>query len=144
MTTEEEMHKKNNVLAVLIKKKKVFIFRRSALLESSPNMYEFPGGKVNLGETQYEAIQRHLSDKLSINVSLSNIHAFNNNIIEHDGEMLNIYVIKDWEKLIILNDKFHNKFLELTLDELKEFREIISPHKDSIPDIIKFLNIDNS
>ena len=124
MTSEEEIQKKNLVGAVLIKDNNAFIFRRSTLLEFSPNMYEFPGGEVNLGETQYEALQRHLSNNLSINVSLNNIHAFQNNNIEHDDKILNFYVIKHWENIITLNDKFHNKFLELSLDELKSLESL--------------------
>lgn len=137
----EEAERKQHVCAVLLKENNIHILRRSVNQHESPNLYEFPGGEVNLGETHYEALQRHLLNSLSINVDINNMYAFQNNVIEFDGKIINVMLIRHWDNIITLNDKFHNKELEITVEELKEFRDMARPYKEAVPAIIDFLNI---
>jgi 8-oxo-dGTP diphosphatase len=51
----------NVVSSVLVRNNKILLSKRSPSLKIYPNLYEFPGGKVELGETLKEALKRELS-----------------------------------------------------------------------------------
>mgnify|MGYP006145818767 CR=1 FL=1 len=51
----------NVVGAVLLKDNKILLPKRCATLTKMPNKYEFPGGKVEQGESLKEALKRELT-----------------------------------------------------------------------------------
>ncbi|MBU3181170.1 (deoxy)nucleoside triphosphate pyrophosphohydrolase [Clostridium psychrophilum] len=59
---------------------------------SLPNMWEFPGGKVESGETLKEAIEREIKEELHCDVEFIDI--FNDNTFEYDKFIVNLITIK--------------------------------------------------
>ena len=58
------------VVAALIKKdNKILIARRSTGDESLLGKWEFPGGKVESGENEYEAIEREIKEEFELNIN---------------------------------------------------------------------------
>ena len=59
---------------------------------STSNMWEFPGGKIEQGETLKEAIEREIKEELDCTVSF--ISEFNNNTHESDNLIVNLITVK--------------------------------------------------
>ena len=59
---------------------------------SLPNMWEFPGGKIEDSETLKEAIEREIKEELSCDVEFIDI--FNNNTHEYDKFIVNLITVK--------------------------------------------------
>lgn len=59
---------------------------------SLPNMWEFPGGKVEKDENLKEAIEREIQEELGCTIEYSNV--FNDNTHEYDSFVVNLITIK--------------------------------------------------
>jgi len=59
---------------------------------SLPNLWEFPGGKIEEGEGYKEAIEREIFEELDCNVEF--IEVFNDNTHEYDKFIVNLITIK--------------------------------------------------
>jgi 8-oxo-dGTP diphosphatase len=59
---------------------------------SIPNMWEFPGGKIEDNETLKEAIEREIKEELSCVVEFIDI--FNDNTHEYDKFIVNLITVK--------------------------------------------------
>ena len=64
---------------------------RSAIM-SLPNMWEFPGGKVESGETLKQAIEREIKEELHCDVEF--IYIFKDNTFEYDKFIINLITIR--------------------------------------------------
>jgi 8-oxo-dGTP diphosphatase len=62
------------VVALFIKNKKILMGKRLATDAFYPGHWEFPGGKVELGETDEVALARELSEELGCTMSSSRFH----------------------------------------------------------------------
>ena len=124
---------------VLIKNDNIFLPKRSGKLKHSPNKYEFPGGKLEKGETFKDALKRELYEELSIEVDYENIIEFPNNRIENDEIILNVFIVNDWKNEIKLNPEINSEILEIDLDELKNVEDLLETDKELIPAIYNFI-----
>lgn len=59
---------------------------------SIPNMWEFPGGKVEKDESLKEAIEREIQEELDCNIEFLDI--FNDNTHEYDNFIVNLITVK--------------------------------------------------
>ncbi|MCJ7690733.1 MAG: (deoxy)nucleoside triphosphate pyrophosphohydrolase [Clostridiaceae bacterium] len=59
---------------------------------SLPNMWEFPGGKIESNETLKEAIEREIKEELAFDVEF--IGRFNDNTHEYDKFIVNLITVK--------------------------------------------------
>lgn len=135
------MNKLNVVAAVLIKNNKILLPKRSSLLKTYPNKYEFPGGKVEKNETLVQALKRELKEELSIDIYLNNIIQFPNNTIEMEKFILTIFIVNQWNNELTLNPEINSEILEVNIDELKKVEELLESDKLLIPAIIQYLNL---
>tara|TARA_A100001015_G_scaffold223183_1_gene251374 strand:+ start:4036 stop:4440 length:405 start_codon:yes stop_codon:yes gene_type:complete len=133
------MSKLNVVAGILLKNNKILLPKRSISLKYSPNKYEFPGGKVENGETLKDALKRELYEELSIDVNTSNIIDFPNNILETDKILLTLFVINSWSNNLKLNPEINSEILEVEINELENVEDLLETDKELIPAIVKFL-----
>lgn len=125
--------------AVLVTNKKILLPKRSANLKKMPNKYEFPGGKVEEGESLKEGLKRELKEELNINVNVEHIIDFPKNVLTTDKFDLTIFIIEKWENELTINPEINSSILEVTLDELKNVEDLLDTDKELIPSIIEFL-----
>jgi 8-oxo-dGTP diphosphatase len=57
-----------------------------------PNMWEFPGGKIEGSETLKEAIEREIKEELACDVEF--INSFNDSTHEYDKFIVNLITVK--------------------------------------------------
>lgn len=83
------MKKTINVVAAIIRNEneEILCALRSPIMKS-PNLWEFPGGKIENSETSKEAIEREIFEELNCKVQYMNIH--NENRHEYDDFIVNL------------------------------------------------------
>ena len=94
MGSAQEMNEKrilNVVAAALVKKEdgKLLLARRPAG-KSLAGLWEYPGGKIEAGETPKEALARELEEELNITVLPSEMHQFEKTVFEYEAFILNM------------------------------------------------------
>ena len=105
--------------AILEKDGKILIGKRKTGDELFAGLWEFPGGKIEDGETPEECMARELMEELEIEVEVgilitSNKHRYPNGIFE-----LLAYRVQHICGNFVLND--HDEIKWITIDELSNF-----------------------
>ena len=129
----------NVVGSVLIKNNKILLPKRSANLKKMPNMYEFPGGKIEKGETLKEGLKRELQEELSIDVDIEDIIEFPKNVLETENFILTVYIVKKWKGELTINHEINSEILEVDFDQLQNVEDLLETDKQLIPSILAFL-----
>ena len=83
------MHEIEVVGAAIIEGNKVLATQRSEIMKL-PLKWEFPGGKIQKGETHEEALIRELREELGIDISVGNFIAKGSSVV--DDRLINLYV----------------------------------------------------
>ena len=105
--------------AILEKNGKILIAKRRSDDNLFGGLWEFPGGKIERGETPEECMARELNEELNIEVEVgelitSNKHRYPNGIFE-----LLAYRVQHICGNFVLND--HDEIKWITIDELSNF-----------------------
>ena len=129
----------NVVGAVLINNKKILLPKRSANLKKFPNKYEFPGGKVEEGESLKKALKRELNEELGIDVDENDIIGFPENELKTEKFILTIFCVSKWKNELTLNPEISSEIIEVDFDELKNVEDLLYTDKQLIPAILEFL-----
>jgi 8-oxo-dGTP diphosphatase len=79
------------VCAVIFDNDKIFCCQRGPY-KSLAYKWEFPGGKIEFGETDEYALKREIREELGCNIKV--LHFLINSIHEYDGFILNMYAYK--------------------------------------------------
>ena len=67
------MKKQINVVGAVIRRDGTILCAQRGLSGSLPGMWEFPGGKIEFGETPREALQREIVEELDCEVSVGEL-----------------------------------------------------------------------
>lgn len=105
--------------AIFNDKNQVFLARRKADKKLG-GFWEFPGGKLENGETLENALQREIQEELKI--TISNIELLHIKPFTYDhGQVLILFYTCDWESGdIALQD--HDKMAWCEVDELSDYK----------------------
>ena len=99
--------KEIQVTGALIKKNDKYLIGRRGPNEKSPGLWEFPGGKIEEGETPIECIKRELKEELNINAEIGDLVTKYNYDYPNVSYLLYFFKIKSYvgEFKIIVHDK---------------------------------------
>lgn len=131
--------------AVLVKDNRIILGKRADTVKNFPGLFEFPGGKIEHGETAKEALKRELLEELSISVDIENIREFKGNshtcTFEKNGKQIHmeIFIVKNWKGKIKTKKHIHSSLAYKKVDSLEEMKDIIPGDKMFIPYIKKAL-----
>jgi 8-oxo-dGTP diphosphatase len=115
--------------AILIKNRKILIAQRKAT-DSLPDKWEFPGGKVEAGETPEECLSREMKEEFGIHVAVGKF--LGASVYHYDHISIKLLAYRTiWTKGE-LNLKAHKNIEWVTLDQIEQF--------DFAPADIPFVN----
>jgi len=103
---------------IIIDGGKVFIARRGPN-SSLPGVWEFPGGKVEKGETPEECLKRELLEEFKIEVQVGTFYCESAYHYEHGAINLLCYITHHLSGDFILS--VHDEFAWATFEELRGF-----------------------
>lgn len=116
------MHKPLKVVAAIIEneQQEILCALRSPSM-SNPNMWEFPGGKVEANENMYSALEREIAEELDCKV-IANTEVFNDNTHAYDSFMINLISIKCTIVAGTPTPSEHSKLVWLKRENLSSLR----------------------
>ena len=108
-----------NVTAAIIKRNgKILIAKRSAN-GSLPNKWEFPGGKVDEGETPEECLKRELYEEFDIIVTVGNFFA--ESVYQYDQKKVRLIAFQVYTDADITTMNAHDDVRWVTVEELLDY-----------------------
>jgi len=137
---------KHVVGAVLFKNDTFILAKRDYDSKSYPGLFEFPGGKVEKGETQKEALIRELKEELDIIVKEKDVIDFKNNTEIHyvkdlDLEIfLTLFLVLEWDGEMKIKKGIHSDLVYLDQKQLLNFEGFIPGDSKFVKPILKGLN----
>ena len=118
------MIKSSNIIrvtaAILESNGKILIAKRKSLDTLFGGFWEFPGGKIEEGETPEECMARELKEELEIEVEVGELITSNEHKYPHGIFELLANKVKHISGAFILND--HDEIKWITIDELSNFK----------------------
>lgn len=107
--------------AVIIKSEKIFAARRSPGKHLG-GYWEFPGGKVEAGESHQDCLIRELKEELAIDVKIGNYIGVSS--YDYGEKKINLhgYFVLNINGEIVLNDHDHDSMRWLDISELDEIK----------------------
>lgn len=134
------MKKLVKVVAAIIEneKKEILCALRSPDM-SIPNMWEFPGGKVEKGEDIFSALRREIEEELECKVKTDGV-VFNDNTHEYESFIINLLSIKCRIIEGTPTAREHSKFIWLKRENLSSLKWAPA----DIPAVEQLMNEKNS
>ncbi len=105
--------------AILEKDGRILIAKRLAGDDLFAGLWEFPGGKIEEGESPEECMARELKEELDIEVSVDKLITSNKHQYPHGIFELLAYKVKHISGEITLND--HDEIKWVTINEMSNF-----------------------
>ena len=106
------MKKIEVVAAILINENKILCVQRAeSKLPYISKKFEFPGGKIEAGETKKEALQRELVEELDINVKVGDLYLTVNHQYPDCELTMHSFIVKVESRKLTLNEHIDQKWL---------------------------------
>jgi len=131
------MKKVEVVAAILINDNKILCVQRAeSELPYISKKFEFPGGKIETGETQKEALQRELVEELDINVTVDDLYLTVNHQYPDFELTMHSFIVNIESRKLTLNEHIDQKWL------LKEELTALDWAAADLPIVHKLINND--
>jgi len=122
--------------AILEQEGKILIAQRKSEDDLFGGLWEFPGGKIEEGETPEECMARELKEELNIEVEVGELITSNKHKYPHGIFELLAYAVKHISGVFILHD--HDEIKWVTIDEMTNFE--FPPADTPIINYLKYSN----
>lgn len=107
------------VAAAIIFKGRQFLIARSAESKSQSGFWEFPGGKIEVGETPEACLIREIKEELAIDITVNHFIRENIHQYDHISICLKAYHCSYLKGTIQLND--HDMARWISFNEIDEY-----------------------
>ena len=107
------------VAGLMIEEGKILIARRH-FHDSNGGLWEFPGGKVEKGESPEQALSRELKEELDLYVKVGTLFGENSFETPRATFELKLYYCKRLSGTIYLTE--HSEFAWITLDQIPNYK----------------------
>lgn len=124
--------------AVLINDKNNIVLFQRAANKSFGGQFEFPGGKIETGESEKEALIRELKEELNINVDVEDVLDFKGNSKQLSQIVLTLFIISKWKNKFIIDSTIHSSKKIVNIKNLKKVNNLVENDKHFIKDIEKY------
>ena len=108
----------NVVCAIIIKENKILVTQRSEKMKL-PLKWEFPGGKIESGESHTQALQREIKEEMEVSISVDEFFM----TVDYDYTSFHLtmhcYICTLKNRNVVLND--HKQIVWVTLDNIKNY-----------------------
>ena len=104
--------------AIIIHENKLLIAQRKST-DKLPNKWEFPGGKVEEGETLEECLIREMQEEFAIDVTIG--EHIGESIYHYDHISIELLAYRTYWEDGEINLKDHDDFKWISLEELVDF-----------------------
>ena len=104
--------------ALLFKDKKLLIAKRKST-DKLPNKWEFPGGKIEDGETPEYCLKREMEEEFEIDVSVGKF--LGESIYHYDHGTIKLLAYRTFWKDGTISLKAHDDYQWVSLDQLQEY-----------------------
>lgn len=123
------------VAGILKRQGKVLVGQRPADA-NLPNVWEFPGGKIELGETPQEALKRELKEELGIDAEIGELKFAGSHTYGTTGILFLFFEVKFWKGQIKAVEHPDLKWVNS-----KEFSQLDLPEANTkfLPQILQVL-----
>lgn len=108
------------VVAGIIKNQDKILIAKRKSGKKFGSTWEFPGGKVELGETAETALKRELYEELGLEVVVGNFFAVNDSVQGEYPIRLEAYFIDDFQGTLMLQD--HSEIAWVHSADLSNFQ----------------------
>ena len=104
--------------ALLFKDNKLLIAKRKST-DKLPNKWEFPGGKVEDGETPEYCLKREMKEEFEIDVSVGKF--LGESIYHYDHGTIKLLAYRTFWKDGTISLKAHDDYQWVSLDQLRDY-----------------------
>jgi 8-oxo-dGTP diphosphatase len=104
--------------ALLFKDKKLLIAKRKST-DKLPNKWEFPGGKIEDGETPEYCLKREMEEEFEIDVSVGKF--LGESIYHYDHGTIKLLAYRTYWKGGSISLKAHDDYQWVSLDQLQDY-----------------------
>ncbi len=111
------------IVAAIIESEGKILIAQRAKNDHLLGKWEFPGGKVEEGETLQECLQRELREELGIHAAVGEYFC---NTTVHETDDMTVFKVHSFKGAIVLND--HSDAQWVTREELSNY-EMPSPNQ---------------
>ena len=141
ITEANKINKTVKVVAIILRKKQSCLIANRPKSKIYSSFWEFPGGKVESGESLKGALKRETLEELDIHIKIQDLFLFDNYFIKRGKLLLdlNFFFLGDWFGKISANEgqeirwikpqEIKNfKFLNSNIRVLKKLENFFVPH----------------
>ncbi|WP_374832844.1 NUDIX domain-containing protein [Paenochrobactrum pullorum] len=128
---------RNIVNGLLIQNNKLLLARRSSHRHAYANCWSFPGGHVENGETQEQALKRELREELGIAPQKYSFIYEIKDLNTAEKVTYYLYIIKQWEGNPAIRNDEHSELCWIPLNEANNLKELAL---DSYLTVFKYLD----
>ena len=104
--------------AILVQKDKVLIAKRRSI-DRLANKWEFPGGKIEKGETPEQCLKREMKEEFGIDVSVGEF--LGSSIYHYDHVSIKLLAYLTFWKEGKISNKAHDDFIWASLNQLRDY-----------------------
>ena len=114
------------VCGALLRGDQVLLCHRSPAKQWFPNVWDFPGGHVEPGETPHDALRRELQEEIGVDVDVASLSPTPDLVVHGVALELSLWAVRDWKgEPSNCAPEEHDDLGWFTLEEVTQLEDLV-------------------